>query len=747
MTTRKQTEEEALKIQKELLQSILNTIPQGVFWKDVDGRYLGCNYNFAHTLGLESAEHIVGKTDAELSFNLPAHFHSIGQQVIDRNVSFDHIIDTIINLRGEQHWLDTHWTPLHDVAGKVIGILGTCQDVTEQKQAELTLQQSKQALERANVQLSHFKMTLDMTLDGVLMFDAESLRIFYANQGAVNYLGYTQTELLQMSLLELDSEVIISGIYELVLSHVTQPAQRYETVHLRKDGQLIPVEIFLQYVELSERERRFVAIVRDITERKETEMMLQQAKESAEIASFAKSAFLANMSHELRTPLNGILGYAQLLIHDTNLTEKQKNGIRIIQRSGEHLLTLINDILDLSKIEAGKLELNGGPFNLHQFLQDITDLFKMRATQKNIGLIYEALSDMPKEVYGDEKRLRQILLNLLSNAVKFTQRGCVSFKVIYYNNRVRFEVEDTGEGILPNEREIIFVPFQQAGNLEKQVEGTGLGLSISKKLVELMDGKLHVESIPDKGSLFWFEIALPSIQQDVENSKFSTTITRTILGYKGPSRKILVVDDVFENRMLLSVLLEDLGFTLLQAENGAEALEMALEHSPEVIITDLLMPVMDGIELTKQVRQSVIKDVIIIMNSASVFEQDQRGSLAAGCNAFVAKPINTKFLLSILQRYLKLEWIYEAHEEKTESLDWVLPSPEQAETLLRLVVMGDVVRITENVTQLEQQNPALSCFAKKVKQLAQGFKIAKIEELIKSHFQPEQFKNIGYSDY
>jgi CheY-like chemotaxis protein len=199
--------------------------------------------------------------------------------------------------------------------------------------------------------------------------------------------------------------------------------------------------------------------------------------------------------------------------------------------------------------------------------------------------------------------------------------------------------------------------------------------------------------------------------------------------------------------MLLSVLLEELGFTILQAENGSEALEIALEHLPEIVITDLLMPVMDGIELTKQLRKSAIKDVIIIMNSASVFEQDQRESLAAGCNAFVAKPINTQFLLGLLQKYLKLEWIYEESEEKTESSDLVLPSAEQAAALLRLVIMGDVVRITENVTELEQQNPALGRFAKKVKQLAKGFRIAKIEELIKLHFQNEQLKIAGYSDH
>jgi signal transduction histidine kinase len=338
-----------------------------------------------------------------------------------------------------------------------------------------------------NIELIKFKKTLDMTLDCVLMFDAETFKIFYVNQGAINQLGYQTEELLQMTLLEINPYFTQEQIRQFLnpLVDGSQPALTLESIHQHKNTTLIQVETFFQYIEippthflkgemesffnknkaatLEKGESFFVAIVRDITERKRAEAKLQHAKisaeeaqKAAEVANKAKSAFLANMSHELRTPLNGILGYTQILKRDKTLTEKQKDGIDIIHRSSEHLLTLINDILDLSKIEAGKLEINPINFHLPEFLQNIADLMKMRAEQKSINFIFEILYQLPIFVHTDEKRLRQVLLNLLSNAVKFTEKGNVSFKIICYEGKIRFEVEDTGIGIPVDQLEVIF---------------------------------------------------------------------------------------------------------------------------------------------------------------------------------------------------------------------------------------------------------------------------------------------------
>ncbi len=345
-----------------------------------------------------------------------------------------------------------------------------------------------------------FKKALDMALDCVLMFNFNTLKLFYVNQGAVKQLGYSHKELLQMSLVDINPYWNKKQAHQLLMPLIKgiQTSLKIETIHQHKNTTLIQVEALFQYIKI--KDAFFVAIIRDITERKTVEAKLQQAKQAAEIANNAKSVFLANMSHDLRTPLNSILAYTQVLESDNTLNDAQKESINIIYRSGKHLLTLINDTLDLSKIEAGKLEIIAIDFNLPDFLHTVVKLMKIQAQQKGIFLSYEIVYSLPKFVRTDEKRLRQILLNLLSNAIKFTDQGIVRFKVIYYEGIIRFEIEDTGIGI-----------SKQNGDKTKQLGGTGLELSISKQLVELIGGKLQVKSIPNKGSLFWFEIPLPEI--------------------------------------------------------------------------------------------------------------------------------------------------------------------------------------------------------------------------------------------
>jgi signal transduction histidine kinase/DNA-binding NarL/FixJ family response regulator len=468
-----------------------------------------------------------------------------------------------------------------------------------------------------------------------------------------------------------------------------------------------------------------------------------QARQAAEMANRAKSEFLANMSHELRTPLNGILGYAQILKKDKGLNNLQQERVAIIQRSGEHLLNLINDILDLSKIEAHKMELQVVDFQFPEFLQNITEICRVPAEQKRLSFKFEAVTTLPTIVRGDEKRLRQILLNLLNNAVKFTERGGLLFSVGYRYQKIRFQIEDSGIGIPADKLGEIFDPFQQVSTQKYTVEGTGLGLAISQKLVQAMGGELRVKSKPGQGTAFWFELDLPEISNRVEAGPEEE---RTIVGFAGPRRNILIVDDRWENRSILVNLLDPLGFDLIEASNGREALNQAVEFQPDLILMDLVMPVLDGFEATRQLRQlPEVKDFIIIALSASAFDQTRQECLIAGCDDFIAKPVHATELLAKIQAYLGLAWIYEPTHEATQpiqaapSLDFPAwpPAPPLAELsqLLDLAKRGDVRAILNQLDAIEQTNDQVRPFVAEIRRLARNFQIKQIREFIDQYLE------------
>ena len=466
---------------------------------------------------------------------------------------------------------------------------------------------------------------------------------------------------------------------------------------------------------------------------------LAKARDQAMAANKAKSAFLANMSHELRTPLNGILGYAQIMKRDKDLQAKHKSGVTIIQNSGEYLLTLISDILDLSKIEADRIELYPTDFHFCDFVQSIADIFQMRTKQKNITFIYEKLSHLPNGIHADEKRLRQILINLLSNAVKFTETGGVSFKMGYHHRNIRFQVEDTGIGIAADEIDKIFNPFQQVGDQSLQTEGTGLGLSITKKLVEIMGGKLHVESKLGKGSTFWLALDLPEVVGFVKPTAYKEPI---IVGFEGESCKILVVDDKEANRLVLANLLAPLGFDIFEASNGQECIDVTLEEKPDLILTDLVMPIMDGFEACRRIRRiPEVNDTIIIMISASVFDCYQQQSMEAGCDDFLPKPVRAEDLLKQLSQHLELKWIYDDDEgelptgkdETLEDKELVAPSKEQAEILFDLAMAGNLAKVVKKIDEFVLSYQELEPFARKIRELAEDFDEEPICDLIEQY--------------
>jgi PAS domain S-box-containing protein len=793
--------------QKYVLDSFMENVPDTIYFKDLDSRIMQINRAFVARFRLNDPAEVIGMTDFDLFSPEEAQpKYEQEQEIIRTGLPVLALEEPDIGGR----WALTTKMPLRNEHGEIIGTFGISRDITPLKEAQEA--QARQARQLQTVlEVSTATSTILDTADllqRVVDLTKKRFGLYHAHiylLKAALFEGGGEGEALVLAAGagEVGRQMVAQGWRislhaEQSLVARTARLRRGDLVNdVRADPTWLPNPLLpdtraelavpitagdqlLGVLDVQSNEVNFFTqddvriqstlagqiavalqnarLYQAVAEQKAE---AEQAEEATEVANRAKSEFLANMSHELRTPLNGILGYAQILKRDQSLNAQQANGVNIIRQSGEHLLTLINDILDLAKIEARKMELHPTNIHLPNFLQSIVAMCRIRAQQKGLAFHYDTPTPLPLGVQVDEKRLRQVLLNLLGNAIKFTQAGHVTLRVrlkeegalpgarkasgrnednLQPSTRILFEVEDTGAGIAAEDLEKIFAPFEQISSDRMSGEGTGLGLTISRQFAWMMGSDLQVKSELGQGSTFWLELTLPVVSKDLEDTR---TEHERIIGYSGPRRTVLVVDDKIHNRMVLVNMLAPLGFEVVEVDSGPAAIAQAQELKPDLIVMDLVMPGMTGFEAVQEIRRMpTMPDVHIIASSASAFETDRQRSMLAGCNSFIPKPVDYKTLLELLETGLKLEWIYDepstamAAKIGTETdLEALLtpPPPEELEVLYKLAVKGSILGLEERADHLEQLATQLKPFAQKVRQLAQAFEVEQILELVEQY--------------
>ncbi|MGB3516181.1 MAG: PAS domain S-box protein, partial [Elainellaceae cyanobacterium] len=623
-----------------------------------DRRYIEVNNRFLETFGYERDE-VVGRTTLE--FN--------NWNNLDSREQFRQLLQEQGVVRGQEHEFVTKSGQIITgiVSADIIPvngnpcILSVIEDITQRKQIE-------QALKQAEL---NYRSIFENAIDGIFQTTTDG-RYLAANLALVQLYGYATTEEF------LESQFNASDLYShpnrraefLAILHQEDLITNFESEIRRRDGSHVWISETARVVRDANGDILYYeGLVRDISDRKRAELALQAAKESADAANKAKSEFLANMSHELRTPLNAVIGFTQIMLRDSNISNEHRENLEIIHRAGEHLLDLINDVLEMSKIEAGKTVLSSDNVDLYGLLEALHTMMQLRAEGKGVDLNVAIAPDVPRYVNTDQRKLRQVLLNLLSNAIKFTEAGCVTLRAWVPSQpkltspptpwMIQFEVIDTGVGIADHELDSLFEAFAQTESGRLSNQGTGLGLPISRKFIQLMGGEITVRSTPHQGSQFQFYIqAMPVSATDVQPQISDRRVIGLVPGL--PQYRILVVDDKWENRQLLMKLLTPIGLLVREAEHGQAAIAIWEEWDPHLIWMDMRMPVMDGYEATKQIRASLKGQATVILAlTASALEEEKLVVLSAGCNDFVRKPFREADLFSKMADYLGLRYVYE----------------------------------------------------------------------------------------
>ena len=604
-------------------------------------------------------------------------------------------------------------------------------------------EERQQALERLAESEARARLIVDTAHDAFIGIDSTGGIVAWNAQAEVTF-GWSHDEAIGRNL----AETIIPHAFREAHNsgmrrfHETGDApvvnQRLELTALHRSGREFPVELTITSPMSVRNGFFFGAFLRDISDRRDRDAELHRAKESAEAATRAKSEFLANMSHELRTPLNGVLGYAQLLQRDRSMNATQREALEAISKCGSQLLELINDVLDLSKIEAGRLDIEEGPTDLAKLITDLTYVVAEAADRKGLRLAMSAGTDVPRCVVLDGRHLRQVLLNLLGNAIKFTSSGGVQLAIARGSDgTLVFEVSDTGVGIEPEALRAIFEAFVQT-KTGAGAGGTGLGLAICDHLIRKMGGELHVESAPGEGSRFFFALPLiPALENAGSGSGEMDSAGLPLDARLAPGEDLtaLVVDDSTANRRILASLLESAGVRVITAAGGLEAIELARAHRPEVIFMDLKMSDLDGLEATRRLRKDPATTRIpVIAVTASTFGDIRQTARDAGCVDYLSKPVRAESLFAMLQTHLGVRFVAEGDHGAASDLG-LASADRRAAVAARLrnaIAVGDVSDIQDLAQELIGGGGAEVSIGERINRLAMNFDFGGLSQLADS---------------
>ena len=647
--------EQALAESEHRLQTFLDNSTAGIYIKDLAGRYLWINREIELMLGMPTEE-ILGHTDFELFPELIAKQFAFHEQIARDSKVPIQFQETITTQNGVRTFLATKF-PMCDYYGITNAIASIAVDITSQIEIQANLRQSQAELEQTYAEQNALFQAIS---DIVILRDQDANCLKVAAANSPNLLGDPES-ITKMSIFEELPAEPASIIYKTVKEVIATQQTCCCDYSLEINGQQLWFSANISPINTEQ----VIQVIREITERKQAEIALNQAFQAAEQATKLKTQFLANMSHEIRTPMNGILGMAQLLAM-SELDSDQQNYVQIIQSSGENLLKLINDILDFSKIESGNIELESQLFSLEDNLQSLCYLLSPAAQERHVVLSYQIAPNIPTILLGDSLRLQQILLNLVGNGIKFSENSNLEIRISGNsldadNYQLQFAVQDWGIGIKPGQLRQIFQPFRQAEpGIARRFGGTGLGLSISKRLVELMGGTLWVESygaiggVPPQdwhaqassGTTFYFQV-----QFRVDAQQISLPPEQPIATNSLPALKILVAEDNPVNQKLMVFMLKKLGYQADLAGDGGEVLNLLEQKSYDLIFMDMQMPYLDGIDTTKIIRERSIAQPWIVAVTANAMDGDRQACLGAGMNDYISKPIRIERIRQVLSQF------------------------------------------------------------------------------------------------